>query len=235
MSTDGGGGKRKTDGGESGAKRQKRKTKVALSALPRHHQSPAYEAHSRPSAGGACSTAILGPNSLIEMGSDADSNKPPAIASARETYPECSFKAGHLLNADFGGDGKMSKNLTILSAKGNSNHKNFDNNVKQALYHLKKLYELLSNAFVDISDIDYGVEVKIQTSFETWGENPPDCYICDHLKCSAKEWGAFSAASLMDVDGDDVSDAVKSEADQLKQRVKKCLKRAAKKIRNPSS
>ena len=87
--------------------------------------------------------AFLRVRDFVDINTNAVATLPPAIKSARAKYPGKHFKAGHLLNAAFGGPGNKAKNLTILSASGNSKHKRFDNNIKEAFRQLTKAYEVL--------------------------------------------------------------------------------------------
>lgn len=57
-------------------------------------------------AGSAKAVAYLGPLSVRSVNSDAVSSKPSGIIAAREKYPAAYFKAGHMINAMFGGNGE---------------------------------------------------------------------------------------------------------------------------------
>ena len=236
MSTDGNRNrKRKAEDDIEDERSSKRKKRVPLSVVPEYFRDPAYIFDTRNLGGGRRSTAILGPNSLRDMGSDADSHRPPAILSARNKYPECNFKAGHLLNADFGGDGTDSRNLTILSARGNSNHKGFDNPVKNALQALLRLYKHLSDSYVNIRDLRYGIEVSIEVSSDKWGDQAPDYFICNYLECSAEVWGNFDPDTLVDVEGNDLDERKKAEARRIQGQMLTALRRAKKRIPNPKT
>jgi hypothetical protein len=167
----------------------RKKVKVdPLSVLPTHFDGPHYriDANWHSHAGGSHSSAILGPNSLRGMGTDAKSNLPKAIGKARKVYPLDFFKAGHLLNADFYGDGKDSKNLTILNAVANTRMQSFDNRIKEAVQGLAALYTTLAREVkIDISPIRFGVFIDVKVASEKWGDNYPDNCIAKKLSCSA--------------------------------------------------
>ncbi|WP_028608950.1 hypothetical protein [Paenibacillus harenae] len=166
--------------------RPKRRKVVQVKSMDLHFRRPLYTKESaHRDAGGKKTTAKLGPNSLKGMGTDANSSLPKAIVRARQDYPDSHFKAGHLLNADFFGDGKTSANLTILTSSANTSMTAFDNPIKNAVMTLKKLYEGLSSALVDISSINYGIDVSIKVSDEKWGKKYPDNCIAKSVSCRA--------------------------------------------------
>ncbi|HEU0048669.1 MAG TPA: hypothetical protein VFQ43_13820, partial [Nitrososphaera sp.] len=153
-----------------------------------HFDLPSYTSESGKRAGGKVSHVVLSPSQhlAVGMGSDANSQLPNAIATARQTYPQAYFKAGHLLNADLGGDGKDPSNLTILTATANSQMTAFDNPVKYALLGLYNLYkELHKDTTLDLSQFNYGIKVEIRVSDEKWGTNYPDNCIAQRIRCFA--------------------------------------------------
>lgn len=160
------------------------------------------------------------------MGSDADSDLPKGIKLAREKYPRKVFVSGHLLNAEFGGDGEDAENLTILTSKANANHKSFDNPIKDALDTLKKLYELLAKHFVDISKIEYGVRVSVTTSRDKWGPNAPEKYICNELICKADLVDAIDPEDLKNIEEDKLEDKVIMEANRFIRNIKEYIRKA---------
>ncbi len=145
---------------------------------------PQYRDSGIRGAGGRLSTATLGPTgSWLGQDSDANAALPAYIRTARGKYPGSNFKAGHLLNACFGGDGNDAANLTILSATGNSNHKAFDEPVKQAVAKLKQAYHVLWEADIDVTTVGIGIDVSIEVDIaHPWaGETA----IFSGLKCIA--------------------------------------------------
>lgn len=207
-------------------RRSPRKRSVSLNTIPRHFSGPIYTADNNKEAGGRCSIAVLGPNSKLEMGSDADPNLPKGIKRAKVKYPYEVFVSGHLLNAEFGGNGKNAKNLTILTSEANANHKNFDNPIKKALDQLKKLYELLSKNFVDISTLNYGIRVSVAASANKWGEKPPDNYLCKELNCSASLVHAIDLDDLTDTGRDKLKAGVIKEAAEYITKIKNYIRSA---------
>ncbi|MEQ9405970.1 MAG: hypothetical protein RIM99_20430 [Cyclobacteriaceae bacterium] len=145
--------------------------------------------------GGTHSSFILGPNSYVVRGTDADSKKPGVIEKAREDLG-IPFVAGHLLNADFQGDGTISKNLTALSPSGNGNHKGFDNPIKEAAGLLRRIYDVLYQEGVDITDVGLGISLDIKVSGGKWSNVTPGKYITKALTCTAKVHGKLSAAQM---------------------------------------
>jgi hypothetical protein len=222
--------KKKTD--STPYSRPKRLRKVSVDGLPTHFESPSYTLSSVEKAGGTSSTAVLGPNGFKDWKSDADPSLPRGIKEARDTYPEAFFKAGHLLNANFGGSGTTAANLTILSAAGNGSHKGFDNNVVRAVGSLKRLYELLANNYVDVARVRYGIAVKVETSGQ-WGSDTPDSYICEELVCSAKMWGKLDLNDLQDTNGGEIDrSGFEDDALLLQAEIQSHLHKARKRIEN---
>ncbi|WP_405616635.1 DUF4157 domain-containing protein [Streptomyces sp. NBC_00076] len=164
-----------------------RRGRVRVESLPLFISAPEYTRASPRAAGGAMSKAILGPRSLFGMGTDADSRLPAAIDDARDKY-NIPFIAGHLLNADFGGDGTAAANLTILTPRANSAHKRFDNPVKVAVGYLKDVYEHLSRLYVPIDRLGYGIAVKVGVSGPSyvWSSKYPGNCISQYLSCEAR-------------------------------------------------
>jgi hypothetical protein len=131
--------------------------------------------------GGKRSTAALGPLADMYAKSDADPKLPKGIVQARKTYPQYDFKAGHMLNARFGGDGKDASNLVILTARANVSCNRFDGDggIGKALNALGRLYALLVSYYVDINKrsgegrtlLQYGIKVEITVSPERWGND----------------------------------------------------------------
>jgi hypothetical protein len=146
---------------------------------------PYYTAADDPAAGGTKSWAQLGPNALRSMNSDADASLPSAIVAARTHYG-IGFKAGHLLNAELGGNGKDPANLTILTPSANSAHRAFDNPIKSALAELFKAYIAMVKMGIDVTELGYGIWVEVATTGEYWGTGFPDSCISTGLVCAVE-------------------------------------------------
>ncbi len=175
---------------------RKTKNNINVQSLPCHIEAPSYKRESI-MTGGKYSKAILGPNSLLSRNTDADQKLPKGIVSARNKYPKANFKAGHLLNAVFFGDGKDSKNLTILTHSANVQMNSFDGSIKEAVRQLKIIYEKLSSNCVDIRKLKYGIKVEISPSAKKWGTEPPDSYITESVSCKATVAGDNNVAALL--------------------------------------
>ena len=200
--------------------RLQRLQKIQLKEIPQYFEAPVYTAERPPAAGGKLSMAWLGPNSFVSRNSDANPKLPKAIEDARKAYPEKSFKAGHLLNAQFGGDGQNPNNLTILTAAANASHKNFDNPLgdKGAMHWLKKMYEQLSNWYFDIKNLKYGVKIEVGVLGTKWKlQQYPDNCIATKLITTAQIKGSFSVQPA-DLAADLSEDGAKEKNLKMKKR-----------------
>lgn len=165
-----------------------------LSLPPLFDGPPDYTAAGHAWAGGRDSRAVLSPTATGHADSNANSSLPRAIRDARRRYPRAGFKAGHLLNGEFGGSGQDARNLTILTTRANNAHKRFDNRVKDALRDLWSIYDLLRQRGIDVSDasrFDLGIRVQVQTTGGTWGPDYPDNCIANGLHCVAAAQGGL--------------------------------------------
>lgn len=146
---------------------------------------PGYTPADRPGAGGRRSTAILGPGGVLSVNSKADRSALPHIDDAEQDYGR-SFKAGHLLNACFGGSNTNPANLTALTSSANTSHKSFDENVKRAGAALVKAYEAMMRMGLDVDAVEYGISVEVSTDgWWTDDATDPGYYVCDKLLCAA--------------------------------------------------
>lgn len=135
---------------------------------------PTYVSWDDARAGGKHSSAVLGPGALLSVNSDAVSTLPSAITAVRGAYPDVTFAAGHLLNAELGGDGTTARNLTILTSSANGGYKKFDNNVKHAVERLKKAYGTMNRLGIGVTALTYGIKVDIEVNDAWWGTTYPD-------------------------------------------------------------
>lgn len=147
--------------------------------------------------GGTMAWAFLRVRDFVDINTNAMASLPPGIKEAREKYPGKHFKAGHLLNAAFGGPGNKPKNLTILSASGNSRHKRFDNNIKEAFRLLTKAYEALCSMGLPPDQAALCVMIKVRAKGAWDDEELPDRLICTHLSCKAQLLGQSDVASAI--------------------------------------
>ncbi|WP_371675679.1 DUF4157 domain-containing protein [Streptomyces sp. NBC_01276] len=143
--------------------------------------------------GGSWANAVLGPLSLQNVRSNSNARLPPAIDDARAAYPHLTFIAGHLLNECFGGPGQRSKNLTILLSGANGAHKGYDDPLKNAVDDMRRVYTLLSDLYLPIDTLRFGVETTVTASASqgyAWSETDyPQKYISEYLHCVARIHG----------------------------------------------
>lgn len=187
-----------------------------------------YEKFPEKGRGSKRVTATLGPELRIERANDANSSKPRTIVEAREKYPKHSFKAGHMLNCDLGGDGRTAGNLTILTAKANTSMTKYDNKLKTAVSKLRALYELIhkySKAKVANSSIKVVIVAKGK-----WATEVPDLHICQKVKIDVRfVRGSEIDEILRDAELDDKN---KSEIESAMQQVSSYCKKACGTVSN---
>lgn len=160
-------------------------TSLAIAQQIRYLVEAQYEAADDRRAGGKHSTITLGPGGFVDQNTDADSSLPSAIVKAREEY-DIDFKAGHLLNATFGGNGKLAKNLTILTPGANKINQTFDNRIKEAVAALYKAYVAMNALGVKVTDLGYGIALDISTLDTYWDDDYPGNCISNGLICTAE-------------------------------------------------
>ncbi|RDI23871.1 hypothetical protein [Lentzea flaviverrucosa] len=140
--------------------------------------------------GGRLSTATLGPGAVVNINSNAQSTASlPVLGAIRLKYPDRAFKAGHLLNAMFGGSADQ-KNITALTSNANGQQNTFDNRVKTAVEVVKKVYEGLNGLGIDVRALGYGIGVTVTVSDATWGLAAPEKWIATDMTCHAAVVGA---------------------------------------------
>lgn len=212
------------DEGTKCKKQFRRRTASSVDHAPQYFKPPSY-VNCGAKCGGKLSEVILGPNGYLSVNTDAASNKPSGITEARKKYPKYAFKAGHLLNATFGGDGKDSKNLIILTASANVKCNKFDNLVKRAIEELRRLYELLCKNYVAISQIKFGIQVKVTVGVSTWGSDKVDRWIHKEFCMSAETVDSFDVESLKDSNGEklELTDGVKKSIRDAVQQIDRTL------------
>ncbi|MFI0977576.1 DUF4157 domain-containing protein [Streptomyces sp. NPDC021093] len=196
----GGHGTSSRHGGHSGGSSTRRRL-IPVTSLPHAYylRRPHYDPPRR-RGGGTYTTVTLGPYGFSDRRSDADSHLPPAIDDARHQYPNETFKAGHLINASFGGDGRDSANLTILTTRANNLMRGFDDPIKHAVGHVASIYETLSAMYEDIRLLELGVKVTVTPAGEnhTWETEGPGKYISSYIACRAKVVGASALERWID-------------------------------------
>lgn len=221
--------KRRLDDPPEGEASGKRRKASSVRKAPQFFKGPDYT-NCGPKCGGKLSTAVLGPNAYLNVNTDADSKMPFGITKAKEDYPECNFKAGHLLNATFGGNGKDPNNLIILTASANGQCNKFDNKVKQALAELYAFYDKLCDYYADISPVKFGILVKVKVYPATWGDEEPECWIHNSFCMSASTVDSVDVESLKDSNGAKLvlTNKAKKDIEDAAQKVKTTLSSCAK-------
>jgi hypothetical protein len=185
-------------------RRSERRRRVNVDRLPRYLRGPEYTLIGA-REGGCHSTATLGPNGYVSAGSDADPSLPTKIREARQHYG-INFKAGHLLNADFGGTGRHADNLTILTPGANSRHRSFDDPLKIACDKLRRVYEMMADQYLPVDELRYGIHIDVRTSGNKWEDHGPGKYITERLYCRASVVGINSVMDMLLEDVDDPND-----------------------------
>ncbi len=169
---------------------------------------PAYTVFPRPAGakvGSArgCRTAsiTIGPRIGVETNtkSDADSDLPHAIKDVKRRYPGYGWVAGHVINADFGGDGTLNANMTCLTSSANGTNKAFDEPVKKARKTLHDAYSLMRQCGAQdtfFNEQEYGIKITAELSEDTWSENYPGNCISNSMQLNAEIVGEPSGDEL---------------------------------------
>jgi hypothetical protein len=157
--------------------------------------------------GGQRTTAILGPGALLSVGSDAmGATSLPALTQIVTVFPMkiYGWKAGHLLNAMFGGQA-VPANLTALTTSANNSMNTFDNAVKNAVGALHGAYVGLAKLRIKKTlTLTYGIQVVIEADESTWDDhNHPGNLVTTGVTCTAEV-----------VDAPDVEELINEEYSQ---------------------
>ncbi|MEH2277910.1 MAG: hypothetical protein V7K40_24780 [Nostoc sp.] len=138
--------------------------------------------------GGVESRAKIGPQ-INRSGSVVESGEAPKAVSLMQKKTGKTFVAGHLVNAEFWGVGRL-ENLTTLSARGNSNHKKFDEKVKVGCHYLEKAYKAAHEDGVDLERTELPVieeRVRVERGDGMlWGTTLPESAVSKELDCEAE-------------------------------------------------
>ena len=144
---------------------------------------PTYKGASEKKAGGSEVKAKLGPKSNKGMGTDANPKLPRGIEEVRKKFPKETWIAGHLLNADVGGDGNEPNNMAVLTSSTNALMKSQESALKDGVDYLSKVYEAIHAAGIfDPKEISISVTV---TATHHDSLPFPDCYIARTIKQNA--------------------------------------------------
>jgi hypothetical protein len=117
------------------------------------------------------------------LGSDADETLPSCIADVKKAYGD-NWVSGHVINADFGGDGQKASNQTCLTTTTNRDHM-FDDTVKRAWARLSNVfreiytYVTTQEAGDYLSDLaqNWALQVEATVRDASWGARYPDSCI----------------------------------------------------------
>lgn len=111
--------------------------------------------------GGSSMTALLGPDlgDGQRRGTPTTANSLQPLMGLLNAHSGKRWKAGHLLNAEFGGDGDDDANLTPLTTAANNAHRVFEGHIKRMLL----LCNQLDYANPDV-DAWYGVHYTVTVS-----------------------------------------------------------------------
>jgi len=133
-----------------------------------------------------CQTARVrlhphGDSYSVELGgSDAQSTIPAAIVDIKGLFPGESFISGHVINAEFGGQGADPGNQTILTTGANSQH-HFDESVKSAWQKMTKAWEEMYRFAIDSAGRKYMDELRGKWAIEITGTVDANSWY-DHYK-----------------------------------------------------
>ena len=100
------------------------------------------------STGGSRMQALLGPDlgDGQQRGTKTSAASLQPLMGLLNSHSAKRWKAGHLLNADLGGDGNSSANLTPLTAAANNAHRIFEGHIKRMLLLCNQLDRADSHA-----------------------------------------------------------------------------------------
>jgi hypothetical protein len=153
-----------------------------------------------------CKTAsvTLYPQTGVDSNKDSDAigTLPSSIGAVKAKYPGYNWKSGHVINADFGGDGELSANMTCLTSSANGQQNAFDGPVKRARVVLHKAYSLMRKCGAQKEFFDdqlFGIKVSAVVSDDTWGDTYPDNCIANELRLTATVVNAPSEPKLREV------------------------------------
>jgi FHA domain len=135
---------------------------------------------------------------------------PKALKDVMQKYPEYSFISGHVMNAEFNGDGNDPANQTCIHSKANRDHK-FDDTIKDAWRLLKEIYRVVRKHGVTdanyLKNLGWGIKITGTVDQATWGKGYPENCIATGLTYNAvvvKPQTAASLAANMAEAGEDV-------------------------------
>ncbi|MEU6284971.1 hypothetical protein [Streptomyces sp. NPDC047028] len=136
------------------------------------------------------------------LGSDADANLPSCIKTVRAHYGG-TWVSGHVINADFGGNGKKNFNQTCLTSGANRDH-TFDEATKLAWKGLTATVEAMFKEastpdavkYVEKKATKWLIRVEGRVSEDAWAEDGPGRYVADSVTYTAVQEGTPTLPEL---------------------------------------
>jgi hypothetical protein len=114
---------------------------------------------------------------------------PNALKDVKAKYPQYAFISGHVINAEFSGDGNDPANQTCLHSSANRDHE-FDDRIKDAWRLLKEAYRVVRKHGVKdenyLKNLGWGIKITGTVDQETWGDNYPENCIATGLTYNAE-------------------------------------------------
>ncbi|MCW5649415.1 MAG: hypothetical protein KIS62_06710 [Ramlibacter sp.] len=126
--------------------------------------------------------ALLGPDlgNGQPIGSKTTQNSLQPLMGLLHQHSQKTWKAGHLLNADFGGSGIWDNNLTPLTSGANKAHSTFEDHIRRMLllcYQIDRQYP----AYAEWYGVLYDVTVSAQKYAQTPSANDMHSYAYSHI------------------------------------------------------
>lgn len=130
-------------------------------------------------------TTLLGPDlgDGQQRGTPTNSTSLQPLMKLLNSHSHKKWKAGHLLNADFGGSGTMDDNLTPLTAAANNAHRVFEGHIKRMLY-LCNLIDRKNPGYNAWYGVEYTVTVSPVKYALAPAANDMHSYAASHISLS---------------------------------------------------
>ncbi|AGT07571.1 hypothetical protein [Paracoccus aminophilus] len=146
--------------------------------------------------GGTSMMAYLGPDVAAGLGTPTNVQKSlgPLMQSLHGSRSPKKWIAGHLLNADLGGSGTDSRNLTPLTTSANRAHSTFEQHIKNMLNECRQIEVDFSSTQQTRSvaaaaaqyPFYYGVRYTVTVSSDRYADRPDPAdfhsYVASHIE-----------------------------------------------------
>ena len=170
---------------------------------PMYLEAPSWGSQVPYGGGGTRVTAVLGINMQgLYVNGSATVQPPqpdPLMTNLAKHYGKYNWMSGHLLNRNFGGRGDEDKNLTALTASGNSQHSALENIVYQALYSANGWY-----ADAKRPSVIPGIRYTVRVSSKKWASTQYIDKVTNRLYVSAETVGwDLDRETLVDIGSGD--------------------------------